>query len=92
MIAGGYVLHLYCRYASQSEQSIAPAADTLSGRAFDARHYGGPAEFSAETGADARRMARRRGWRFGRDGDVTCPLCLKYGPGHEVIEVIEAIA
>ena len=74
MIAGAYVLHLYCRYAPQSEQKLAK------GRAFDARHYGGMGEFGGETDAQARRAARRAGWRFG-DGDATCPVCVTHGPG-----------
>jgi hypothetical protein len=74
VIVGAYVLHLYCRYAPQSEQKLAKD------RAFDARHYGGMGEFGGETAGQARRAARRAGWRF-RKGDVTCPTCVASGPG-----------
>jgi hypothetical protein len=79
MINGCYVLHLYCRFAPESDQSLVPPTKDNDG--FDARHYGGPREFIGETGPQARRAARRAGWKFGRDGDVTCPKCLKNGPG-----------
>jgi hypothetical protein len=80
MIAGCYVLHLYCRFAPESPQAIAKTGT------FDARHYGTWFESSdVDTRAQANRQARRRGWRFGRDGDVTCPICVKHGPGIETV-------
>jgi hypothetical protein len=87
MIAGCYVLHLYCRFAPESPEALAPPDKTqLSGRAYDSRHNNGALEFSGETLAETRRHARAAGWRFGRDGEVTCPTCLKHGPGYEQIE------
>lgn len=77
MIAGSYLLHLYCRHAPESDQPLAKPGE------FDARHYGGPAEFGNEnTEADAKRSARKKGWKFS-GGDVTCPTCAKNGPGTE---------
>lgn len=76
MIAGAYIMHLYCRFAPESEEALAKPDE------HDARHREGAAEFGEQqTEAAARRHARKRGWVFGRDGDVTCPICVKHGPG-----------
>ncbi len=87
MIAGAYVLHLYCRFAPQSEQAIAKPGVGDQPPEYDARHRHSPYEpVSAQTFAQAKREARGDGWVFGRDGDVTCPVCVKHGPGIERIE------
>lgn len=72
MIVGGYVLHLYCRYLAEE--------------GYDRHSTGQPGqmrEIGAKNRAAALREARRLGWRFNRD-DVTCPVCVKHGPGREI--------
>lgn len=74
MIVGCYTLHLYCRHA---------------GGKSDNRHLYGlsPAEFTGRTYSECRRTAMKHGWRFHRakgtpgDDDVTCPWCVRFGPG-----------
>jgi hypothetical protein len=84
---GAYVLHLYCRYAPESDEAIAPPnPETSSGFEYDARHNNGPAEFTGNTLGSTRRSARRCGWRFNRDGEVTCPTCVKHGPGYKTVQ------
>lgn len=34
-----------------------------------------PHEFIAQTRGQCVRSARKRGWKFHRDGEVSCPLC-----------------
>lgn len=76
MIAGAYSMHLYCRFAQSGDQAIAKPHE------YDARHADEPFEpNNVQTAAQARRVARRKGWRFDKDGDVTCPACVKHGPG-----------
>lgn len=88
MIAGAYVMHLYCRYAPQSDEAIAKPGEGDQPPEYDSRHNReDPYEpHPANTFAEAKRIARRAGWVFGIDGDVTCPVCAKHGPGIERIE------
>lgn len=45
----------------------------------DFRHADGvrPAQFTGRTFAACKRDAIGAGWRFHRDGDVTCPRCIR---------------
>ncbi len=76
MIAAYYTTDLYCRHAPQSDTPIVPP-DT-----YDERHRNGPIQFTGETFGETKRKARQCGWRFDRDGDVTCQICVKHGPGY----------
>lgn len=83
-IAASFVMHLYCRYAPESEQSLTKPTPFDQPSDFDARHRECPYEpFGVMTFGQAKRAAQRMGWVFGRDGDVTCPVCVRFGPGTE---------
>lgn len=62
--AGCYSLDLYCRHASAYPDQL---------HAYDEF----PHQFTAEHGSTCRREARKRGWIFHRDGEVTCPKCAR---------------
>jgi hypothetical protein len=40
-------------------------------------HNGFPHTFHSETGSNARKQARRTGWKLHDDGTATCPRCAK---------------
>lgn len=69
MIVGGYVLHLYCDSGRREfDQKDKPGHQH--GMSSNA------AEFSAETGPQARARARRSGWRLDVKRDrALCPIC-----------------
>ena len=74
MIVGGYSLHLYCdhEYADPEEQY----------KHMGLSEYPGPgrAEFTGETGGEARQAARKRGWVLDlKNGKAFCPDCVKAG-------------
>lgn len=68
MIVGGYSLFLYCRSGSVGSHDgcKGPQSFVLG----QSRH-----EFTGATEAQCKRAARKSGWTFHRDGDVSCPWC-----------------
>lgn len=75
---GGYTLHLYC----DNEQNhcngyLSPASHV------DLRKF--PMEFVADGNRCytlTRKLARKQGWIFHKDGRITCPICNKRPPHH----------
>lgn len=68
MIVGGYLLHLYC--------DALPANDPIHGFDEFPHQFG----HDRETGAQARKDARRKGWRLNLEtGRAVCPKCAKLG-------------
>lgn len=60
---GCYTLDLYCQHREAKGH---------------ARLYG-PDQFTAETGAECRRDARRRGWKLNmQTHEATCPKCMNH--------------
>lgn len=74
MIIGGYELHLYCDTGNDKP-------DTVNSATIPHIHNydGGFEQFVGVDKADCNRRAKRRGWRFARDGRVYCPRCSKGG-------------
>jgi hypothetical protein len=68
MIVSGHSMDLYCRksgYSTNDEPKVGHPVGYL------------PHHFVGNSFADCKRQARLVGWKFHRDGDVTCPLCQK---------------
>lgn len=38
-----------------------------------------PHSFTGETNAECKKQARKRGWKFKKDGTVVCPKCVRKG-------------
>lgn len=74
-VVGGYLLHLYCD--GTSKVAGAGADDSCKANDGVTRFEGARAELTGETRAETMRKARRRGWKFKRDGRVLCPLCAR---------------
>ncbi len=62
-VAGAYSMHLYC------DDTAAHGTDNVYATVFR--------EFVGNTARECRRLARRAGWTFRRDGTVLCPRCSK---------------
>jgi hypothetical protein len=70
MITGGYTLDLYCRNGSVHEKETCKAPQTFKwAQSFS--------QYTGETYGEAKRQAQEDGWRFHRDGEVSCPWCAK---------------
>jgi hypothetical protein len=71
VIVGSYVMFLYCRHGTVGADDGCAGPDSF--RFEQSKH-----EFTeSETASAARRVARRSGWVFHADGDVSCPWCAK---------------
>lgn len=68
MIAGCYSLDLYCRH----QDGVYDEDHRLNGQL---NYVSYPASYTGATEDDCKKQARRYGWVFNRDGDVTCRLC-----------------
>lgn len=62
MIAGCYLLHLYCD--SGLDHTWAEMSKF-------------PHEYTAETGAECRKEAKAAGWKLNPDRTAICPKCVK---------------
>jgi hypothetical protein len=69
MISEGYSMDLYCRHARIEPGQV---SDDLGHRYDEFPHM-----FTGPNREYCARQARRRGWVFHRDGDVSCPKCSK---------------
>ncbi len=69
-IARGYSLDLYCRFSAVPNVPVSSDSP-------DGTHTWGefPHQFIGETFGECRRDARKCGWVFNRDREVTCPKC-----------------
>lgn len=75
MIVGCYALDLYCAHG---RMSVGATIQVSTCKARD--NYGpkyGPWSFTGKTEAEAKRSARKAGWKF-RNGDAVCPYCAKF--------------
>jgi hypothetical protein len=71
MIVGCYSLHLYC--------DNVPDRPWQPGDLHDWSEF--PHEYDGdETGAQARKRARKKGWALRRDGTALCPKCNPRSP------------
>lgn len=70
MLAGCYSLDLYC----DNEDAKTVNHDAKAQRG-EHRFNEFPSQYTAETGGECRRDARRAGWLFTRDGRHYCPRC-----------------
>lgn len=68
MWAGAYALDLYC----DNEDPDRKGALTDK---FGHMYNEFPHQFSAETGAECRKAARKKGWIIKSDGTAICPKC-----------------
>lgn len=71
MITGGYVLHLYC------DNPTPTALLELGGdEKVNKFNHGKCWEYGGQEGRDARRQARKEGWKLNlQDGIAYCPYC-----------------
>jgi len=68
MIVGAYSLHLYCDNGNSEPDCVGPKE--ISGHDYSDPGF---AEFTGQTEAECKKKARRRGWKFTRDGRALCP-------------------
>lgn len=66
MKVSGYSMDLYCR-------NVTDAHIFSSNNIHDYKEF--PHRFTGETNSECKQYARKKGWVFNRDGDVTCPKC-----------------
>jgi hypothetical protein len=70
MMASGYSLHLYC-----DNESAGDVVHDAAAKPGEHRYGEFPHQFTAETGGECRRDAKKDGWLFTRDGKHYCPRC-----------------
>ena len=71
--AGAYSLHVYC----DGEQETPSIGTDQSCKRYKRTFVAGPDEFTGRTHAQCVRQAKKRGWRFKRDGRTVCAECSK---------------
>lgn len=73
MIVGCYTTDLYCRNAAVSKPT--GEATTCARTEYKANDAG---QYTGETYRQTVAKAKKDGWRFDEDGEVTCPWCVKH--------------
>jgi len=71
MIASGYTMDLYCRHTHLPQASRWDGPTPKGHHEYDEF----PHQILGETFAGCKRHAAAQGWKFHRDGDVSCPRC-----------------